>query len=54
VRRWIVVGLLSDLFDIAAAASSARSIGKRGALIAALVPLPVVGADIRALQLLGT
>ena len=52
VRRWIVVGLLSDLFDIAAAASSAPSIGKRGALIAALVPLPVVAADIRALRLL--
>jgi hypothetical protein len=52
VRRWLRVGLLSDVLDIAAAASSARSIGKRSALVAALIPLPVVAADIGALRLL--
>jgi uncharacterized membrane protein HdeD (DUF308 family) len=50
VRRWLVVGLLSDLLDIAAAASSARSIGTRSALVAALIPVPVVAADISALR----
>ena len=53
VRRWLIVGLLSDLLDIAAAVSSRHSIGKRSALVAALVPVPVVAADIHALRLLG-
>jgi len=52
VRRWVIVGLLSDVLDIAAAATSTRSIGKRAALVAALVPIPVVAADLRALRLL--
>jgi len=52
VRRWLIVGLMSDLLDIATAAASGRSIGKRGALVAALVPVPVVAADIHALWLL--
>jgi len=52
VRRWLVVGLLSDLLDIAAAVSSGRSVGKRDAFVAALVPVPVVAADIHALRLL--
>ena len=52
VRRWVTVGLVSDVLDIAAAAASIRSIGKRAALAAALVPVPVVAADIWALRVL--
>jgi hypothetical protein len=52
VRRWVIVGLLSDVLDIAAAVASTRSIGKRAALAAALVPVPVVAADIWTLRML--
>lgn len=52
LRRWITVGLLSDLLDVAAAASGARLVGTRGALVAALVPVPVIAADLRALSML--
>ena len=46
------VGLLSDLLDVAAAVSGARSVGTRGAVVAALVPVPVIAADLRALSML--
>ena len=52
VRRWLMVGLLSDLLDIATAVASGRSIGKQSALAAALIPVPVVAADLHALRLL--
>ena len=52
VKRWLMVGLLSDVLDIATAAASGRSIGKRSALTAALIPVPVVAADLHALRLL--
>ena len=52
LRRWITVGLLSDLLDVAAAVSGARSVGTRGAVVAALVPVPVIAADLRALSML--
>jgi len=54
LRRWVIAGLVSDLLDIAAAAASSRSIGKRAALAAALVPVPVVAADVWALRKLHT
>jgi hypothetical protein len=54
LRRWTTVGLLSDVLDVAAAASSARLVGRRGALVASLVPVPVIVADLRALTMLTT
>jgi len=48
-RRWAALGLCSDLLDVTVGATSARSVGKRGALIAALAPLPFVALDIAAL-----
>ena len=53
LKRWIVVGLLSDLFDVALGACSTRSIGKQRAMVTALVPVPVILADVWALSLLG-
>jgi hypothetical protein len=49
VRRWIAAGLTSDTLDLAASLVSAPLVGKRGALIATAVTLPVVAADIWAL-----
>jgi hypothetical protein len=46
VRRWIAIGLMSDLLDAVASISSARLVGKRGALIATGVTLPVIAAYI--------
>ena len=53
LRKWVGVGLLSDVLDALAGASSARLVGKRGALISGLAPLPVVVADLGALGMLG-
>lgn len=52
LRRWVTFGLISDVLDVAAGASSARLIGKRGALRSALVPVPVIVADACALSML--
>jgi hypothetical protein len=49
VRRWIAAGLTSDTLDLAASLVSAPLVGKRGALIATAVTLPVVAADVWAL-----
>ena len=52
IRRWVRVGLLSDVLDALAGAFGARLVGKRGALVSALVPVPVIAADIYALSML--
>jgi hypothetical protein len=52
LRRWIRVGLLSDVLDTLAGMFSARLVGKRGASVSALVPVPVIVADVCALSML--
>ena len=52
LRRWVRVGLLSDVLDALAGAFGARLVGKRGASVSALVPVPVIVADIYALSML--
>jgi hypothetical protein len=52
VRRWVALGLCSDLLDVIVGATSARTVGKRGALIAGLAPLPFVALDVAALATL--
>jgi hypothetical protein len=52
LRRWIRLGLLSDVLDTLAGAFGARLVGKRGASVSALVPVPVIAADIYALSML--
>jgi hypothetical protein len=51
LRRWVGIGLLSDVLDVVAGAASARSNGKRG-LVSALIPLPVILADLWVLSML--
>jgi hypothetical protein len=51
-KRWLAIGLLSDLLDVATGAASARSIGKRRAMVSALIPVPVIAADLWALWML--
>jgi hypothetical protein len=48
-RRWVSVGLASDLLDAVASLASAPRIGRRAAVIAAGVTLPVIAAGSRAL-----
>jgi hypothetical protein len=43
LRRWLTVGLLSDLLDVAAGAHAARSSGARG-LVSAAIAAPMVVA----------
>ena len=49
VRRWVTVGLLSDTLDIVAGAVSESQAGRKGALTAAVVPIPFVLGDLWAL-----
>jgi hypothetical protein len=49
MRRWVAVGLASDILDAVMGGASARLIGKRGALIATGVTLPVIAAGLSAL-----
>jgi len=49
-RRWVALGLCSDLLDFVVGARSARSVGRRGALIAALAPVPFLALDVAALR----
>jgi hypothetical protein len=49
MRRWVAVGLTSDILDAVVGGASARLIGKRGAVISTGVTLPVIAAGIRAL-----
>jgi hypothetical protein len=46
VRRWAVVGLTSDVLDAAAGIASIRLLGKRRALVATGVTLPVIAAGL--------
>jgi hypothetical protein len=48
-RRWVALGLCSDLLDFVVGATSARSVGRRGALIAALAPVLFLALDVAAL-----
>ena len=45
LQRWMRIGLLSDVLDVVAAAADVRQLGKR-AVISALIPLPVILADL--------
>jgi len=51
-RRWVALGLCSDLLDVTIGVNSAKTVGKRGALIAALAPMPFVALDLAALATL--
>jgi hypothetical protein len=51
-RRWVALGLLSDVLDALAGAFGAGLVGRRGALVSALVPVPVIVADIYALSMM--
>jgi hypothetical protein len=53
VRRWIATGLLSDALDVLTGAVSGSLVGRRGALTAAVLPMPFVLADLLALRHLG-
>ena len=48
-RQWIALGLCSDTLDLIIGVASARQVGRRGALIAALAPVPFMALDIAAL-----
>ncbi len=45
LQRWMRIGLLSDVLDVVAAAAGARQLGRR-AVVSALIPLPVILADL--------
>lgn len=51
LRRWIAVGLVSDALDTLTGAVSFWRSGRRGDLAAALIPVPVVLADLWALSI---
>ena len=51
LERWVSVGLLSDVLDVAAGLASARTTRARG-LVSALIAAPMVVADLWALALL--
>ena len=46
IRRWIAVGLTSDVLDAVAGIAGMRLVGRRGALIATGATLPVVAGGI--------
>jgi hypothetical protein len=50
VRRWIATGLLSDALDVLTGAVSGSLVGRKGALTAAVVPMPFVLADLLVLR----
>jgi hypothetical protein len=51
LQRWVGAGLLSDVLDVGAGLSSARTTGARG-VISALIAAPVVVVDLWALAML--
>ena len=51
LQRWVGAGLVSDVLDVGAGLSSARTMGVRG-VVSALVAAPVVVADVCALLML--
>jgi hypothetical protein len=50
IRRWIAVGLTSDVLDAVAGIAGVRLVGRRGALFATGVPLPVISAGLWSLS----
>jgi len=44
LRGWLALWLASDLADVAAGVTGRRHVGRRGAAVAAAVPLPLVAA----------
>ena len=50
IRRWIAVGLASDALDAVVGVAGVRLVGKRGALIATGVTLPVIAAGLWSLS----
>jgi hypothetical protein len=52
LKRWVRAGLLSDVLDVGAGLSSARTTGARG-LVSALVASPMVILDLWALTAVG-
>jgi hypothetical protein len=46
LRRWAVVGLTSDVLDAVAGIASVRLLGRRRALVATGVTLPVIAAGL--------
>ena len=52
VGRWVAVGLMSDVLDTVMGGLSTRLVGNVGALRAALIPVPVIVADVWALSML--
>jgi hypothetical protein len=49
-HRWIATGLLSDVLDVLTGAVSGSLVGRKGALTAAVVPMPFVLADLLVLR----
>ena len=49
-RRWVTAGMCSDVLDVVIGAVSVRSVGRRGALIAALAPVPFIALDVVAFR----
>jgi hypothetical protein len=49
-HRWIATGLLSDVLDVLTGAVSVSLVGRKGALTAAVVPMPFVLADLFVLR----
>jgi hypothetical protein len=45
LRRWVLAGTLSDTLDVVAALAATRALGRR-ALVSALIPVPVILADL--------
>jgi hypothetical protein len=54
LRLWVQSALAGDVADVVLAASSWRQLGVRGALIAALTPLPLVVAGVLELRVRST
>jgi hypothetical protein len=50
VRRWLGVGLTSDVLDAIAGLAGARLVGRSRALVATGMTLPVIAAGLRALS----
>ena len=52
LRRWVLAGTLSDGLDAVKALAATRALGRRG-LVSALVPVPVLVADLVVLATIG-
>jgi hypothetical protein len=50
IRRWIAVGLTSDMLDAVVGVTGRRLVGWRGALLATGVTLPVIAAGLWSLS----